>query len=162
MSKFGDWLKERALATTTFVCDKAPPIIDQVNDGSFSLLTPLLWVAAMFLLLLAVRSVLRSRSSRKEQHRETIEWGRSRPSLILRWRIKMRRMRFRQPRFSQRYGVMQAIVQALVCERKARGALDAQDGQVSTFRPVCSDLAYIVDSRPHNYLEVRVTEIAPG
>ena len=33
--------------------------------GSFSLLTPLLWVAAMFLLLLAVRSVLQNRSSRK-------------------------------------------------------------------------------------------------
>jgi hypothetical protein len=50
--------------------------------GIFSLLTPLLWVAAMFLLLLAVRSVLQNRSSRKGRDRETIEWGRPRPSLI--------------------------------------------------------------------------------
>ena len=70
--------------------------------GSFSLLTPLLWVAAMFLLLLAVRSVLQNRSSRKWRDRETIEWGRPRPSLIQRWRIKMGRIRFRLPRFSQR------------------------------------------------------------
>ncbi len=68
---------------------------------SFSLLTPLLWVAAMFLLLLAVRSVLQNRSSRKGRDRETIEWGRPRPSLIQRWRIKMGRIRFRLPRFSQ-------------------------------------------------------------
>ena len=32
---------------------------------SFSPLTPLLWVAAMFLFLLAVRSVLQGRSPRK-------------------------------------------------------------------------------------------------
>ena len=70
--------------------------------GSFSLLTPLLWVAAMFLLMLAVRSVLQNRSSRKWSDRETIEWGRPRPSLIQRWRIKMDRIRFRLPRFSQR------------------------------------------------------------
>ena len=70
--------------------------------GSFSLLTPLLWVAAMFLLLLAVRSMLQNRSSRKWRDRETIEWGRLRPSLIQRWRIKMDRIRFRLPRFSQR------------------------------------------------------------
>ena len=69
---------------------------------TFSLLTPLLWVAAMFLLLLAVRSVLQNRSSRKWRDRETIEWGRPRPSLIQRWRIKMGRIRFRLPRFSQR------------------------------------------------------------
>ena len=69
---------------------------------SFSLLTPLLWVAAMLLLLLAVRSVLQNRSSRKWRNRETIEWGRPRPSLIQRWRIKMGRIRFRLPRFSQR------------------------------------------------------------
>jgi heme/copper-type cytochrome/quinol oxidase subunit 1 len=69
---------------------------------SFSLLTPLLWVAAMFLLLLAVRSVLQNRSSREEWDRETIEWGRPRPSLIQRWRKKMDRIRFRLPRFSQR------------------------------------------------------------
>ena len=69
---------------------------------SSSLLTPLLWVAAMFLLLLAVRSVLQNQFSRKGRDRETIEWGRPRPSLIQRWRIKMGRIRFRLPRFSQR------------------------------------------------------------
>ena len=69
---------------------------------SFSLLTPLLWVAAMFLLLLAGRSVLQNRSSRKERDWETIEWGRPRPSLIQRWRTNMGRIRFRLPRFSQR------------------------------------------------------------
>ncbi len=70
--------------------------------GSFSLLTPLLWVAAMFLLLLAVRSLLQNRSPRKWRDRETIEWDGPRPSLIQRWRIKMGRIRFRLPRFSQR------------------------------------------------------------
>jgi hypothetical protein len=69
---------------------------------SFSLLTPLLWVAAMFLWLLAVRSVLQNRSSRKRRDRETIEWNRPRPSLIQRWRIKTGRIRFRLPRLSQR------------------------------------------------------------
>ena len=69
---------------------------------SFSLLTPLLWVAAMLLLLLAVRSVLKNRSPRKWRDSETIEWGRPRPSLIQRWRKKMGRIRFRLPRFSQR------------------------------------------------------------
>jgi hypothetical protein len=68
---------------------------------TFSLLTPLLWIAAMFLLLLAVRSVLQNRSSRKEWDRETIEWSRPRRSLIQRWKIKMGRIRFRLPRFSQ-------------------------------------------------------------
>ena len=70
--------------------------------GSFSLLTPLLWVAAMFFLLLAVRSVLQNRSPRKRRDRETIEWGPPRPSLIQRWRINMGRIRLRLPRFSQR------------------------------------------------------------
>ena len=69
--------------------------------GSFWLLTPLLWVAAIFLLLLAARSVLQNWFSRKGRDRETIEWGRPRPSLIQRWRIKMGRIRFRLPRFSQ-------------------------------------------------------------
>jgi hypothetical protein len=69
---------------------------------SFSPLTPLLWVAAMLLLLLAVRSVLQNRSSRKGRDRETIEWGGPRPSLIQRWRIKIGRIRFRLPRLSQR------------------------------------------------------------
>ena len=70
--------------------------------ASFSLLTLLLWVAAMFLLLLAVRSVLQNRSSRKRRDVETIEWGRPRPSLIQRWSIRIGRIRFRLPRFSQR------------------------------------------------------------
>lgn len=69
---------------------------------TFPLLTPLLWVAAMFLLLLAVQSVLQNRSSCKGRDRETIEWGRPRPRLIQRWRIKMTRIRFRLPRLSQR------------------------------------------------------------
>src|SRR5208282_2484637 len=69
--------------------------------GNFSLSTALLWVGAMFFLLLAVRSVLQNRSSRKGQDRETLEWGRPRPSLIQRWRITMDRIRFRLPRFSQ-------------------------------------------------------------
>ena len=69
--------------------------------GSFWLLTPLLWVAAIFLLLLAARSVLQNWSSRKGRDRETIEWGRPRPSLIQRWRTNMGRIRFRLPRFPQ-------------------------------------------------------------
>lgn len=69
---------------------------------SFSLLTALLWVAAMLLLLLALRSVLQNRSPRKWRDRETIEWDGPRPNLIQRWRIKMGRIRFRLPRFSQR------------------------------------------------------------
>jgi len=68
---------------------------------SFSLLTPLLWAAAMVLLLLAVRSLLQNRSSRKGLDMETIEWGQPRPRLIQRWRVKMGRIRFRLPRFSQ-------------------------------------------------------------
>ena len=70
--------------------------------GNFSFSTALLWVAAMFFLLLAVRSVLQSRSSSKRRDVETIEWGRPRPSLIQRWRIRMGRIRFRLPRFSHR------------------------------------------------------------
>ncbi len=69
---------------------------------SFSLLTPLLGVAAMFLLLLPVRSVLQNRSSSKRRDVEPIEWGRPRPRLIQRWRMKMDRIRFRLPRFSLR------------------------------------------------------------
>ncbi len=69
---------------------------------TFSLLTPLLWVAAIFLLLLAVRGVLQNRSPRKWRDRETIEWGPPRPSLIQRWKTKMGRIRFTLPRFSQR------------------------------------------------------------
>jgi hypothetical protein len=70
--------------------------------GNFLLSTALLWVGAMFFLLLAVRSVLQNRSSRKWRDVEAIERGRPRPSLIHRWRIKMGSIRFRPPRFSQR------------------------------------------------------------
>jgi hypothetical protein len=72
------------------------------RPGDFSLSTALLWVGAMFFLLLAVRSVLQNWSSRKGRDRETIEWGRPRPILIQRWMIKMGRIRFRLARFSQR------------------------------------------------------------
>jgi len=72
------------------------------RPGDFSLSTALLWVGAMFLLLMAVRNVLQNWSSRKERDRETIEWGRPRASLIQRWKIKMPRIRFSPPRFSQR------------------------------------------------------------
>ena len=77
-------------------------IRDRLLPGIFSLLTPLLWVAAMFLLLFAGRSVLQNRSSRKGRDCEKIEWGRPRPSLIQRWKTNMGRIRFRLPRFSQR------------------------------------------------------------
>ena len=56
----------------------------------------------MFLLLLAVRSVLQNRSSHKGRDREAIEWGPPRPSLIQIWRTKIGRIRFRLPRLSQR------------------------------------------------------------
>jgi hypothetical protein len=69
---------------------------------SFSLSTALLWVGAIFFLLLAVRSVLQNWSPRKWRDRETIEWGPPRPSLIQRWRTKMGKIRFRLPRFSLR------------------------------------------------------------
>jgi hypothetical protein len=68
---------------------------------SFSLLTSLLWGAAMFFLLLAVRNILRSRSS-KRRDMDEIEWGRPQPILLQTWRIKMGRIRFRLPGFSQR------------------------------------------------------------
>ena len=64
--------------------------------------TLLLWGAAVFFLVLAVRSVLQNRSPRKWRDTETIEWGRPRPSLIQRWSMKMDRIRFGLPRFSQR------------------------------------------------------------
>jgi len=70
--------------------------------GDFSLSTALLWAGAMFLLILAVRSVLQNWSSRKGLDWESIEWGPPRPGLSQRWRTKMSRIRFRLPRFSQR------------------------------------------------------------
>ena len=60
-------------------------------------LSAALWVGAILFLLLAVWSVLQSRYSSERRDIETIEWGRPRPSLIQRWRV-----RFRLPRFSQR------------------------------------------------------------
>lgn len=72
------------------------------RPGDSSLSTALLWVGALFFLLLAVRSVLQNWCSRKGRDRETIEWDRPRPSLIQRWRTNMGRIRFRLPRFSQR------------------------------------------------------------
>ena len=68
---------------------------------SFSLLTPLLWGAAMFFLLLAVWSVLRSRFSHRWRDMEMIEWGGPEPSLSQRWRTKMSKIRFRLPRFAK-------------------------------------------------------------
>jgi len=68
---------------------------------SFSLLTPLLWGAAMFSLLLAVWSVLRSRFSRRWRDMEMIDWGGPQPSLSQRWRAKMSRIRFRLARFAK-------------------------------------------------------------
>jgi hypothetical protein len=70
--------------------------------GNFSFSTTLLWVGAMFFLLLAVRSGLQGRSSSKRRNVESIEWGRPQPSLIQRWSKKMRRIRFGLPRFSRR------------------------------------------------------------
>jgi hypothetical protein len=69
---------------------------------SFSLLAPLLWGAAVFFFLLAGRSMLRSRFSSKRWDMETIEWGRPQPSSLQRWRVKVRKLRFRLPRFAKR------------------------------------------------------------
>jgi len=51
--------------------------------------------------VMAVRSVLQNRSSRKGGMVETIEWGRPRPSFDPEMEIKMGRIRFRLPRLSQ-------------------------------------------------------------
>ena len=64
--------------------------------------TLLLWGAAVFFLVLAVRSVLQNRPPRKWRERETIEWGGPQPSLIQRWSMKMGRIRFGLPRLPQR------------------------------------------------------------
>lgn len=71
------------------------------SPTSFSLLTLLLWGAAMFFLLLAVWSVLRSRFSHRWWDMEMIKWGGPRPSVSQRWRTKMSRIRFRLPRFAK-------------------------------------------------------------
>ena len=70
--------------------------------GNVSLSTALLWVGAIFFLLLAARGVLQGPSSRKRRDVEPIKWGRPRPSFIQRWSMKMDRIRFRLPRFSRR------------------------------------------------------------
>ena len=69
---------------------------------NFPLLTLLLCGGAIFFLLLAGLSLLQSWLTNKRRDLEAIEWGPPRPSLIQRWRIKMGRIRFRLPRFSQR------------------------------------------------------------
>ena len=68
---------------------------------SFSLLTPLLWGAAMFFLLLAVWSVLRRRFSHRSRDMEMIEWGGPQPSLSQRWSAEMSRIRFSLTRFAK-------------------------------------------------------------
>jgi len=68
----------------------------------FSLVTPLLWGAAVFFLLLAGWSMLLSRSSYKQHDAETIQWGRPQPSLLYRWRAKMDRILFRLQGLSKR------------------------------------------------------------
>jgi hypothetical protein len=65
------------------------------------LLTPLLWGAAMFFFLLAWWSRLQSRSPDNRWDIEAIEWGEPRPSLLQRWRTKMRRIQFRLPGFAK-------------------------------------------------------------
>ncbi len=54
------------------------------------LLTPLLWGAAMFFLLLAGWSMWQSRCPYKRWDKETIDWGRPPPSLLERWRTRTR------------------------------------------------------------------------
>jgi hypothetical protein len=71
------------------------------SPTSFSLLTLLLFGAAMFFLLLAVWSVLRSQFSHRWRDMEMIEWGGPRPSFSQRWGTKMSRIRFRLPRFAK-------------------------------------------------------------
>ncbi len=109
---------------------------------SFSLLTPLLWVAAMFLLLLAVRSVLQNRSPRKGRHRETIEWGRPRPSLVQRWRIKMGRIRFRLPRFfaaaDARDRTETSAISARECSRRSAEEAYTADARALWFDHRCT------------------------
>ncbi|MGA7293939.1 MAG: hypothetical protein WBW53_06570 [Terriglobales bacterium] len=67
------------------------------------LLRPLLWGAAMFLFLLAAYSMLPSRPQYEPWDVEAIDWGRPPPSLLQRWRTKIRtrakigRIRLRLP-----------------------------------------------------------------
>ncbi len=69
--------------------------------SSFSLLTPLLWGAAILFFLLAGRSMLQSWLERKQRDLEQIEWGAPPPSLLQQWRTKMRRIRFRLSGFAK-------------------------------------------------------------
>jgi len=68
----------------------------------FSLVTPLLWGAAVFFLLLAGWSMMRSRSSYEQRDAETIEWGRPQPSVLQRWRAEMDRILFRPQGLAKR------------------------------------------------------------
>jgi hypothetical protein len=68
---------------------------------SFSLLTPLLWGAAMLFLLLAVRSLLRNRFSHRWRDMEMIEAGGPQSSLLQGWKTKISGIRFRLPRFAK-------------------------------------------------------------
>jgi hypothetical protein len=67
------------------------------------LLTPLLWGAAMFFFLLAGWSMRQRRSPYEPWDMERIEWGRPPPSLLQRWRTRIRtktkmgRIRWRLP-----------------------------------------------------------------
>jgi hypothetical protein len=54
------------------------------------LLTPLLWGSAMFFSLLAGWSMRLSRSPSKRWDTETIDWGSPPPSLLQRWRTRIR------------------------------------------------------------------------
>jgi hypothetical protein len=66
------------------------------------LLTPLLWGAAMFLLLLAAGSVLRSLNAYDELDLERIKWGERPTSWPQRWRKKIGRTRFGLQGFARR------------------------------------------------------------
>ena len=55
----------------------------------------------MFFFLLAWWSRLQSRSPDNRWDIEAIEWGEPRPSLLQRWRTKMRRIQFRLPGFAK-------------------------------------------------------------
>jgi len=93
----GEWLRTARLQTFLQAQFYAGESIWRV------LLTPLLWGAAMFFLLLAGWSMWQSRSPYKPWDMERIDWGRPPPSLLQRWRTrtrtktKMSRIRWRLP-----------------------------------------------------------------
>jgi hypothetical protein len=69
--------------------------------SSFSLLTPLLWGAAMLFFLLAGRIMLQSWLEHRQRDMEQIEWGAPPPRLLQRWRTKMSRIRLRLSGFAK-------------------------------------------------------------